>query len=92
MRHRFEDVSLTPEKQIPTVDKLPAVPDVDDLQPSGVLNREAMKGAFSLRHILSTNEGECVEQCGDSVVNVPADDPVSLGLVNNSIARSLFDK
>jgi hypothetical protein len=90
MHHRSQD--NTPEKQIQGAERLPAVPDVDDLQPSGVLNREAMKGAFSLRHILSTNDGDSFEQLADGVMSVPAKDPISLGLVNKTIAGSLFDK
>ncbi|KAF4467417.1 fungal specific transcription factor domain-containing [Fusarium albosuccineum] len=59
-----------------------------DLQPSGLLNHEAMKGKFSLRSILSASD-ESNECSGDG--SDPTDDPIDLGLVNGPVARSLFD-
>ncbi|KND88623.1 Protein priB [Tolypocladium ophioglossoides CBS 100239] len=62
----------------------------DNLQPSGLLNHEAMKGKFSLRHILSTGDGEPFVMASD-VSTAPAEDPIRLGLVNLLIAKSLFE-
>lgn len=61
------------------------------LQPSGLLNHEAMVGQFSLRCILDTGDGDTSESQGD-VSPVSEDDPIGLGLVNLSVARCLFDK
>ncbi|KAK7422815.1 hypothetical protein QQX98_001377 [Neonectria punicea] len=61
-----------------------------NLQPSGLLNREAMVGKFSLKCILDTGDGDNSESQAD-VSLVSADDPIALGLVNLSVARCLFD-
>ncbi|KAI8713938.1 Zn(2)-C6 fungal-type domain-containing protein [Fusarium sp. LHS14.1] len=60
----------------------------DNLQPSGLLNVEAVKGRFSLRNILSASD-EPDEPLPD--LPDPDEDPIHLGLVNSSIAKSLFD-
>ncbi|KAH6886902.1 hypothetical protein B0T10DRAFT_76029 [Thelonectria olida] len=61
-----------------------------NLQPSGLLNHEAMKGKFSLRCILSTSDGDRSEPLSNSLAVSP-EDPIGLGLVNLSIAKSLFE-
>ncbi|KAH8807279.1 hypothetical protein F5884DRAFT_788875 [Xylogone sp. PMI_703] len=64
--------------------------DPSSLQPAGVLNREAMRGKFSLQSILSTDHhpvGDVSEEFGLS----QAQDVITLGLVNPTLAESLFD-
>lgn len=64
---------------------------VNDLQPSGVLNHRAMKGTFSLQSLLNSSERE--SQAADADTNTDdVEDPVLLGLVNTSIAKSLYDR
>lgn len=64
---------------------------VDDLQPSGVLNREAMRGRFSLAHLLHPSDSD--EQVDEAPVGViDPDDPILLGMINVAIAKSLFDR
>lgn len=63
----------------------------DGLQPSGVLNHEALKGRFSLRHILGSGENERSERYEDESDTL-SEDPVRLGLINISIAQCLFDQ
>ncbi|KPM42662.1 hypothetical protein AK830_g3888 [Neonectria ditissima] len=59
------------------------------LQPSGLLNHEAMRGKFSLGYILSTSDGSLdADPSGTSFA--ATEDPILLGLVNLSIAQSLF--
>lgn len=62
-----------------------------NLQPSGVLNPEAMRGKFSLRRILSTADGDALEPPERSPPTRP-EDPVDMGILNHSIAKSLFEK
>lgn len=64
---------------------------VNNLQPSGVLNRNAMKGRFSLHDLLVPGDSD--EQNSAADVDVSgSEDPVRLGLVNLSIANSLYDR
>ena len=60
---------------------------VEDLQPSGILDREAMSGHFSLQNLLG-NEPHVTSASH----RVNDEDPILLGLVNPAIARSLFDR
>lgn len=61
------------------------------LQPAGLFNRAATRGSFSLGSILNASESTTSElQQEESWI--PADDPVQLGLLNSSIASSLFEK
>ncbi|KAL7783256.1 Aldehyde/histidinol dehydrogenase [Trichoderma ceciliae] len=62
----------------------------DNLQPSGVLNQEAMRGKFSLRRILSTADGDALEPPERSLPTRP-EDPIEMGILNLSIAKSLFE-
>ncbi|RFU81717.1 fungal specific transcription factor domain-containing [Trichoderma arundinaceum] len=62
-----------------------------NLQPSGVLNQEAMRGKFSLRRILSTTDGDALEPPERSPPTRP-EDPIEMGILNLSIAKSLFEK
>ncbi|EXF78510.1 fungal specific transcription factor domain-containing protein [Colletotrichum fioriniae PJ7] len=60
------------------------------LQPAGLFNRAATRGSFSLGSILNASESTTSElQQEESWI--PADDPVQLGLLNSSIASSLFE-
>ncbi|KAL6852084.1 hypothetical protein J3F83DRAFT_771692 [Trichoderma novae-zelandiae] len=61
-----------------------------NLQPSGVLNQEAMRGKFSLRRILSTAEGDTTEPPEASPPSRP-EDPIEMGILNLSIAKSLYE-
>ncbi|KAF7558428.1 hypothetical protein G7046_g5725 [Stylonectria norvegica] len=83
-----EDV---PQPASVTQEALPVVED-GSLQPSGLLNREAMAGKFSLRCILGTAEsdGAGAASQGD-LPPIPTDDPIRLGFVNLSMAKYLFN-
>ncbi|RSL74081.1 hypothetical protein CEP53_000447 [Fusarium sp. AF-6] len=69
-------------------DDSPVPVEQDNLQPSGLLNIEAVKGRFSLQNILSASD-ELDEPLAS--LSDPDEDPIHLGLVNSSIAKSLFD-
>ncbi|KIL87182.1 hypothetical protein FAVG1_09737 [Fusarium avenaceum] len=80
------------EEQIPTASPpfLETEDDSNNLQPSGLLNHEALTGKFSLGNILNANR-ESVPPLGNHPDSIDIDDPVSLGLINPSLATSLFD-
>jgi phage-related minor tail protein len=64
---------------------------LNDLQPSGVLNRHAMRGRFSMQDLLVHSDSD--EQAGNSFDDRGVShDPVTAGLVNLAIARSLFGR
>ncbi|PNP45458.1 hypothetical protein TGAMA5MH_02681 [Trichoderma gamsii] len=67
------------------------VEDPGNLQPSGVLNQEAMRGKFSLRRILSTTDGDALEPPERSL---PAhlEDPIEMNILSLPIANKLFEK
>lgn len=70
-----------------------SVSEVDSLQPSGVLNSEAMRGKFSLRHILSASHEDTHEQATVASQSFAVeDDPIHLGLISYHAAQSLFEK
>lgn len=70
----------------------------EGLQPSGLLNTNAMDGSFSLKSILSAPKslpsGTGLQRRNSALegASTPSDDPVSLGIVNTAIARSLFER
>ncbi|CRG92107.1 hypothetical protein PISL3812_09162 [Talaromyces islandicus] len=60
-----------------------------NLQPSGLLNHEAMRGKFSLLSILSTNQDQS-SPIVEEASTFPTHDIVRAGLVSQSIAEFLF--
>lgn len=84
---------MTPEYTGGTPSIAESVPaeEPGNLQPSGVLNQEAMRGKFSLRRILSTADGDAMEPPEASRPSRP-EDPIEMGIINLSIAKSLFEK
>ncbi len=62
----------------------------DNLQPSGLLDREALKGKFSLQNVLRSAYHSGPELPEDSTPAVV--DPIQLGLLNVTMAKSLFEK
>lgn len=60
-----------------------------NLQPLGLLNRDAMEGRFSLENILSVNHNLHMNMLKASST-VPEDDPIRRGFVTYHIATSLF--
>lgn len=63
----------------------------NNLQPSGVLNRNAMKGRFSLHNLLIPGDSDEQNSAAEADTN-GSDDPVLLGLVSLSIAKSLYNR
>ncbi|KAK4071521.1 transcriptional regulator family: Fungal Specific TF [Purpureocillium lilacinum] len=61
----------------------------DNLQPSGLLDREALKGKFSLQNVLRSAYHSGPELPEDSTPAVV--DPIQLGLLNVTMAKSLFE-
>jgi len=61
------------------------------LQPSDLLNREAMRGKFSLLSILSTNQEQPAPAVEEATV-FPAKDIIGAGLISQSIAEFLFTR
>ncbi|KAF9776028.1 hypothetical protein IL306_005838 [Fusarium sp. DS 682] len=62
--------------------------DANNLQPSGLLNHQALEGRFSLGNIL--NADQCPVQRQRSR-DESLEDPIELGLITPSLAKSLFD-
>ncbi|KAK7452305.1 fungal specific transcription factor domain-containing protein [Colletotrichum acutatum] len=60
------------------------------LQPAGLFNRAATRGSFSLGSILNASEST-TSDAQQEESRIPADDPIQLGLLNSSIASSLFE-
>ncbi|KAI1023770.1 hypothetical protein LB504_004986 [Fusarium proliferatum] len=61
--------------------------DTNTLQPSGLLNHEALEGQFSLGNILNAEEPVQRQRSRDESL----EDPIELGLITPSLAKSLFD-
>ncbi|XPS81575.1 hypothetical protein M3J07_013536 [Ascochyta lentis] len=57
-------------------------------QPADILSRQATRGTFSMRSVLSTQHGDTPQQ---TLQKVTEDDPIDKGLVNVHVATSLFD-
>ncbi|KAH8671691.1 hypothetical protein BX600DRAFT_487129 [Xylariales sp. PMI_506] len=60
-----------------------------DLQPSGLLNHAVTQGKFSLRNVLNATNPNALDVSIEPS-SIPSDDPIQLGLVNISIAESLY--
>ncbi|KAL7908429.1 Aldehyde/histidinol dehydrogenase [Trichoderma velutinum] len=88
----YAAVKKTPDYSGDTPSIAESVPaeEPGNLQPSGLLNQEAMRGKFSLRRILSTTDGDALEPPERSSPGRP-EDPIEMGILNLSIAKSLFE-
>lgn len=62
-----------------------------NLQPSGLLSRQAMGGRFSMADILR-GSGEQEQHIEDSVNGYNSEDPINLGLLTTAVAKSLFER
>ncbi|KAF5643384.1 uncharacterized protein FTJAE_3184 [Fusarium tjaetaba] len=62
--------------------------DANNLQPSGLLNHEALEGRFSLGNILNADQETVPRQRSR---DESLEDPIELGLITPSLAKSLFD-
>ncbi|RBR19409.1 hypothetical protein FVER53590_29384 [Fusarium verticillioides] len=62
--------------------------DANNLQPSGLLNHEALEGRFSLGNILNADQEPVPRQRSR---DESLEDPIELGLITPSLAKSLFD-
>ncbi|KAH8674277.1 hypothetical protein BX600DRAFT_457295 [Xylariales sp. PMI_506] len=60
------------------------------LQPSSLLNRQAMKGKFSLQNLLSTNHNLQLDKVTKDAA-LSQDDPINRGLVSYYVATSLYE-
>lgn len=61
------------------------------LQPSELLNCDAMRGKFSLQNILGPKNSQDVSS-NKELPAVPAGDVIRAGLVSRSIAEFLFER
>ncbi|KAF3056756.1 Hypothetical protein CFAM422_012787 [Trichoderma lentiforme] len=88
----YAAVKKTPDYSGDTPSIAESVPaeEPGNLQPSGLLNQEAMRGKFSLRRILSTTDGDALEPPERSSPSRP-EDPIEMGILNLSIAKSLYE-
>lgn len=64
--------------------------EVDGLQPSSLLNREAARGRFSMQNILSVSSEQDIDSA-QSNSSISEDDPILQGLVSYHVAASLFE-
>ncbi|KAF5579102.1 hypothetical protein FPCIR_11242 [Fusarium pseudocircinatum] len=62
--------------------------DANNLQPSGLLNHQALEGRFSLGNILNADQEPAPRQRSR---DESLEDPIELGLITPSLAKSLFD-
>ncbi|KUL85906.1 hypothetical protein ZTR_06420 [Talaromyces verruculosus] len=60
------------------------------LQPSELLNHEAMRGKFSMQRILDTQLGRVENAMPERPFAQPTQDAIEIGLVSQSIAEHLF--
>lgn len=69
------------------------LPDWDNgsLQPAGIFSSRTSRSGFSLGSILNASE-QLSSGTRSEVPSISTDDPVHLGLVNGSIALSLFEE
>ncbi|KAF5538694.1 hypothetical protein FPHYL_12471 [Fusarium phyllophilum] len=63
--------------------------DANNLQPSGLLNHQALEGRFSLGNILNADQEHVQQQRSRDEL---LEDPIELGLITPSLAKSLFDR
>ncbi|KAL9473227.1 hypothetical protein ACSS6W_007607 [Trichoderma asperelloides] len=77
-------------RDTPSVAASGSAGDPGNLQPSGVLNQEAMRGKFSLRRILSTTDGDAPEP-PEKPLPTRLEDPIELSILSLSMAKSLFE-
>lgn len=67
--------------------------DREGFRPSDLMNQQAVKGKFSLRTILSTNDELVQHPSAERDVGFDeSTDPISLGLINFPVAVSLFEE
>ncbi|KAK1243451.1 hypothetical protein MKX07_004079 [Trichoderma sp. CBMAI-0711] len=83
-------MNKTPGYSAPSMAETVPAEEPGNLQPSGVLNQEAMRGKFSLRRILSTADGDVMEPPEAFPPGRP-EDPIEMGILSLSIAKSLFE-
>ncbi|KAH0489779.1 hypothetical protein TgHK011_001277 [Trichoderma gracile] len=86
----YSAVSKTPGFSAPSIVETMPAEEPGNLQPSGVLNQEAMRGKFSLRRILSTADGDAMEPPEASPRSRP-EDPMEMGILSLSSAKLLFE-
>ena len=60
------------------------------LQPSELLNHEAMRGKFSMQRILDTHIEKVDNVTPERPISQPTQDAIEIGLVSQSIAEHLF--
>jgi hypothetical protein len=60
-----------------------------NLQPRGLLNKDAIEGRFSLENVLSINHSLHMNMLKSSST-IPEDDPIRRGFVTYHVATSLF--
>lgn len=61
----------------------------EGLQPSSLLNKQAMKGMFSLQNLLTISHG--LNPAKEASATLSVDDPVNKRIVSYHIATSLFE-
>lgn len=65
---------------------------LEGFRPSGSLNKQVMSGNLEMENITHTQSHSEVAQRSRDADFVPADDPIRLGIVNSSIAATLFSR
>ena len=65
---------------------------LEGFRPSGLLNKQAMTGKLSLENITHGHNNSDAVVKGDELDHIPADDPIRLGIVNSSVAATLFSR
>lgn len=65
---------------------------LEGFRPSGLLNQQASVGKLSLENITHGHNESDATSRADHTYDIPANDPVRLGIVNSTIATSLFAK
>lgn len=63
---------------------------LEGFRPSGLLNKQAMTGKLSLENITHGHNSSDALPGSNETHHSPAEDPVQLGIVNTTIAASLF--
>lgn len=89
-RHNTEEHYVAQPARFETYGEPQFSTETSGLQPSELLNHEAMRGKFSMQRILDTHLERVDNAMPDRPFVQPTQDAIEIGLVSQSIAEHLF--
>lgn len=89
-RHGTEEQYVAQPARFETYSESRFSAETSGLQPSELLNHEAMRGKFSMQRILDTQLERADNDVSERPLVQPTQDAIEIGLVSQSIAEHLF--